>query len=70
MKIITFHNAPAGEPTTAHVWNGRNSRTACGLHVAGRAGPTNIASDDVHLCGNCQKVIEAKGSTMWWRYAA
>lgn len=69
MKIITFHNAGNDKPATGHLWNGK-ARTACGLTVEDRVSPSSIDSDNLHLCGNCQKVIEAPGSTMWWRYAA
>ncbi len=69
MRIITFHGASNKDGTTGHLWNG-GARTACGLTVADRAGPTNIDGDNLHLCGNCEKVIVSEGSTMWWRYAA
>ena len=70
MRIITLHNASEGKPTTGHLFNGRGDRAACGVRVNWIAETNRIDSADVHLCGNCQKVIEAKGSTMWWRYAA
>ncbi len=67
MRIITFNNASGDKPTTAHLWNG-GARTACGRALVGERG--HVDSDNLHLCGNCQKVIVSEGSTMWWRYAA
>jgi len=69
MRIVTFNNKGSG-----HLFNEKKGMTACGKKWPGALGEMRIEEyqngydSDLHLCGNCEKVIATAGSTMYWRF--
>ena len=65
MRIITFNNMGTG-----HILNNKSTHTVCGREWPGAQGEVEIREPQyadssiggkVHLCGNCEKVIDKQG---------